>query len=503
MGARRAGTGSGLLLGLDVGTSAVKGVLTSFDARVRAQAEVAYPMLTPRPGWVEQHPEDWWQATVAVLRRLSAAADAPILALGLAGQQHGAVFLDRDGSVIRPALLWNDQRTYAQCDEIEARVGPETLRRLAGNPALTGFQAPKILWLREREPESWRRVAHVLLPKDYVRYRLTGVMASDASDAAGTLLLDVRARAWSDEILGALEIPRRWLPAVFESPEPSGSLASEAARATGLAAGLPVAAGAGDNAAAALSCGVVEAGTAMLSLGTSGTIFAHSDELRIDPDGALHAFCHAVPNRYHLMGVVLAAGGSLSWFREAVAKTDDYDALVRSAGTVVPGADGLFFLPYLCGERTPHRDPHARAAWVGLTLTHERAHLTRAVLEGVAFALKDSLVRIQALDVRPQRLRMVGGGSRSPLWRSILASVLGVALEIPRTESAGAALGAALLASVTAGVYDDVATAAAAVQATHTLVEPDPEMSPVYAELYERYTRLYPALSGARVWPQG
>ena len=352
-----------LCIGLDVGTSGVKAILVAADGAVVASAGAEYPLLTPRPGWTEQEPEDWWRASCAALRRLRAAAPGPIAALGLTGQMHGAVFLAADGQVIRPAILWNDQRTAAECAEIERRVGAERLRAIAGNPALTGFQAPKALWLRRHEPEAYARVRHLLLPKDFVRFRLTGDFASDASDAAGTLLLDLAARDWSAELLGALEIPRDWLPRVHEGPEVTGRVSAAGAAASGLPEGLPVVAGGGDNAAAAVGCGVVRPGTGLVSLGTSGVVFVASAGLEIDPGGALHAFCHAVPGRYHLMGVVLSAGGSLRWYREAIGAPpaegggDPYDALMTAAAAVAPGAEGLFFLPYLAGERTPHMDP--------------------------------------------------------------------------------------------------------------------------------------------------
>jgi xylulokinase len=503
----------GLCIGLDVGTSGVKAVLVAADGRVVASATSDYPLLVPRPGWTEQEPEAWWRASCDVLRRLISQAQGKVEAIGLTGQMHGAVFLDGDGQVIRPAILWNDQRTAAECGEIEQAVGSERLRRIAGNPALTGFQAPKVLWLRHNEPEAYARVRSLLLPKDFLRFRLTGARASDASDAAGTLLLDLAARDWSDEILAALEIPREWLPRVHEGPEVTGKVSAAGAAATGLPQGLPVIAGGGDNAAAAVGCGVVRAGTGFASLGTSGVVFVPSATLEIDPTGALHAFCHAVPGQYHLMGVILSAGGSLRWYRDVIGSEqaaaadargiDPYDELMATAAEIAPGADGLFFLPYLAGERTPHMDPFARGGWLGLTLAHDRRHLVRALLEGVSFALKDSLILMQRLGVSPDVLYAVGGGARNAIWRAMLASVLGVPLQRLAVEE-GPALGAALLAAVGAGVHADVAAAVdAAVRPKGEPDAPDPARQARYEQLHGAFASLYPALRQTGVWHDG
>lgn len=501
------------LIGLDIGTSGCKGLLVSPEGQVLAAHSAEYPLLTPRPGWSEQEPEAWWKAATGVLKRLIGRAEelgVEVLALGLTGQMHGSVFLDAEGRSIRPALLWNDARTALECQEIEERVGPRRLREIAGNPALTGFQAPKILWLRKNEPEAYARVRQVLLPKDFIRYRLTGGFATDASDAAGTLLLDLARRDYSREILQALEIPPDWLPKVHEGPQVTGQVSAEAARQTGLPQGLPVIAGGGDNAAAAVGSGVVREGTASVSVGTSGVIFAHSDRPSVDPEGALHAFCHAVPGKYHLMGVILSAGGSLRWYRDRLAGEevaaakgagrDPYELLMEQAAGVPPGAEGLYFLPYLAGERTPHLDPHARGAWVGLSLAHRKGHLVRAILEGVSFALKDSLVRIEALGVHPVALRTVGGGMRSPLWREIIAATLQAPLQGLEVEE-GPAFGAALLAGVGAGAYRDVDEAVAkAVRLEPETTPPDPELARTYQGLYRQYTRLYPALKKSGVF---
>ncbi|MEZ5930754.1 MAG: xylulokinase [Alphaproteobacteria bacterium] len=499
----------GLCVGLDVGTSGVKAVLVAPNGRVLASAVEEYPLLTPKPGWTEQRPEDWWAASRKVLKALAAKAPGRIEAIGLTGQMHGAVFLDAAGEPIRPALLWNDQRTAAECAEIEQRVGAERLRRITGNPALTGFQAPKILWLRNHEPEAYARLRHVLLPKDFIRFCLTGRFATDASDAAGTLLLDLAARDWSPEILEALDIPADWLPTVHEGPSITGKVSAQGAAASGLPEGLPVAAGGGDNAAAAVGSGVVTEGSGLVSLGTSGVVFVATDRPTVDPEGRLHAFCHAVPGRYHLMGVILAAGGSLRWYRDNLARVstdqgdDAYDQIFARAAEVEPGADDLFYLPYLAGERTPHMDPFARGAFAGLTLAHDDRHMARALIEGVSFALKDSLVLVEQLGAAPEWLYAVGGGARSDLWRRWLAAILGVGLKRLEAEE-GPALGAALLGAIGAGVHRDVdAAVSAAVRAKGGLEQPDPDLLERYRPLHDRFTRLYPALKSTGIWHGG
>jgi len=429
--------------------------------------------------------------------------------LGLTGQMHGSVFLDKQGNPIRPALLWNDARTGEECREIEQRVGLERLQAITGNPALAGFQAPKILWLRNHEFAAYRKVHHVLLPKDFIRFRLTNAIATDASDAAGTLLLDLLKRDWSDEILEGLKIPRPWLPVVYEGPEVTGEVTAEAARLTGLHQGLPVVAGGGDNAAAAVGSGVIEKGTASISLGTSGVVFVHTETPNVDPSGALHTFCHAVPGKYHLMGVVLSAGGSLQWFRDVFGvsqsfqgnlSNDPYEALSKEASGVPAGSEGLLFLPYLTGERTPHMDPNARGCWIGLSLTHRRPHLVRSIMEGVAFALKDTLTRIQALGVTPGELRTLGGGGRSDVWLDILAAVLDVPLRQLEIEE-GASFGAALLAGVGSGVFADLREAVdRTVRLDEDVFSPNPELVSCYQTLYQRYIRLYPALKQSGLW---
>ncbi len=485
-----------VLIGLDVGTTGARAIAIDLDGDVIATASAAYPLSTPRPGWTEQDPDDWWRATQAVLNQVVAGSTTPPMAIGLTGQMHGSVFLDEADRVIRPALLWNDQRTADQSRSITERVGAERLIEVTGNPAITGFQAPKILWLRDHEPDAYARVRRVLLPKDYVRLRLTGERATDVSDASGTLLLDLRKRAWSDEILARLEIPREWLPGVHESPEQTGTVTPRAATATGLPAGLPVAAGAGDNAASAVGNGVVREGVVSSSIGTSGVVFAHTDEPRTDPHGRLHSFCHAVPGAYHLMGVTLAAGGALRWWRDTMGGELDYDALASLAEQAPQGAEGLVFLPYLSGERTPHLDPAARGAFVGLTLRHSRAHMTRAVVEGVTYSLGDCLDLVTELGLSVGEVRATGGGARSPFWRQMQADVFG--LPVRRAPAAeGPAFGAALLAGVTAGAYENVLETGARVRLDPELTRPDAARTQVYARFRAVYDGLYASTSTA------
>jgi xylulokinase len=485
------------LIGLDVGTTAVKGVAIAHDGTVLARAEAGYPLSTPRPGWAEQDPEDWWRATVAVLERLAADAGTPA-GIGLSGQMHGLVALDAAERVLRPAILWNDQRTGAECREIEDTIGLERLIALTGNRALPGFTAPKLLWLRRHEPDVYARIAQICLPKDYVRLRLTGEHATDVSDASGTLLLDVAARAWSAQVLDALELDHAWLPAALESPVASGVTSADAV--AGLAAGIPVAAGGGDQAAGAVGVGVDRPGPVSVVLGTSGVVFAALERYAADAEGRVHAFCHAVPDVWHAMGVMLSAAGSLRWFRDTAAPGVSYEALTAAAEPWPPGAEGLTFLPYLAGERTPHADPDARGAFVGLSVRHDRGALARAVLEGVAFGLRDSLDLLVAIGVAPEFGRVSGGGARSQLWLEIVASVLELPLERVAVDE-GAAFGAALLGGVAAGVWDDVHAAVAATVKPGAPVEPLPGLVDAYREQREVYRALYPALRDLRPVP--
>ncbi|WP_322797776.1 xylulokinase [Thermoflexus sp.] len=486
-------------MGIDVSTTATKALIIDPDGEVVAVASSEYAYETPRPMWAEQHPYLWWTATVDSIRRVLAESGvdpADIGGVGLTGQMHGLVLLDERGEVLRPAILWNDQRTAAECDEIRARLGKDRLIQITGNDALAGFTAPKILWVRNHEPEIFRRVRHILLPKDYVRYRLTGEFATDKADGAGTILFDLRKRDWSAEVLNALEIDPEWLPPTFEGPQITGRVTPDAAEETGLRAGTPVVAGGGDQSAQAVGVGAVEPGVVALTLGTSGVVFASTQEPFIEPQGRLHSFCHAVPGRWHLMGVMLSAGGSLRWYRDTVAPVTDFDTLLRPAGEVSPGCEGLLFLPYLTGERTPYPDPLARGAFVGLTVRHTLAHMTRAVLEGVAFGLRDSfeLMKESGLTEITQ-VRASGGGARSALWRQILADVLGAELVTVNTTE-GAAYGAALLAAVGAGVFPDVPSACSAVIRITGRTVPGPAAR-FYNEMYPLYRKLYPALQPA------
>ncbi len=483
-----------VLVGLDVGTGGARAVALDESGEIVAEASSAYPLHSPCPGWTEQDPADWWEGAKEVLKRIDTETRERVAGIGLTGQMHGSVFLDASDEVIRPALLWNDQRTHRQCEQITRAVGEERLISIAGNPALTGFQAPKIVWLREEEPENFGRISYVLLPKDYVRLQLTGEYATDASDAAGTLLLDMQTRDWSGEILDALEIPQGWMPEVYEGPESTGVLRESAAEELGLPPGIPVAAGGGDNAAAAVGTGIVGPGLVNSSVGTSGVLFAHASEFNPDPSGRLHAFCHAVPGAYHLMGVTLSAGGSLSWWREALG--GDYDELVEAASGVRPGSEGLVFLPYLSGERTPHLDPKARGAFFGLTARHGAEHMTRAVMEGVIFSLRDSLEIMYGLGVPVEDVRATGGGARSDLWLQLQADIYGTPIHRTVADE-GPAFGAALLAGVASDTYADVEEATSVVRLREGITEPDPERKKIYEEYYEVYRSLYPATSSA------
>ena len=486
-----------LVLGLDVSTTATKAVLLDAEGEVRAVGTSEYRYETPRPLWSEQDPALWWQATVAAigdaLRAAGVGGDA-VEAVGLTGQMHGLVALDSADRVLRPAILWNDQRTAAECDLIRELVGRERLIAVTGNDALPGFTAPKLLWVRRNEPEVWSSIAHVLLPKDLVRLRLTGGHAVDRADGAGTILFDLAERDWSAEIVDALGIDRAWLPATFEGPEVTGTITPEAAAATGLRTGTPVVAGGGDQAAAAVGVGSVTPGVSSLSLGTSGVVFTTTEDPTVEPEGRLHAFCHAVPGRWHLMGVMLSAAGSLRWYRDALAPGVGFDELVDEASRVPAGSDGLLFLPYLSGERTPHPDPLARGAFVGLTVNHSRAHLTRAVLEGVAFGLRDSLELMRAMGLVPStEIRATGGGVKSSLWRQVLADVLEARI-VTTSTAEGAAQGAATLAAVGGGWFPTVEEACRALVRIREPTEPSPDAG-AYAGAYRRYRELYPALA--------
>lgn len=486
-----------LLLGVDVSTTGAKALLIDQSGNVISSVTTPLTLQTPHPLWSEQDPQQWWRGIKTSIKTALSEAEISseaIAGIGLTGQMHGLVMLDEDGEVLRPAILWNDQRTGSQCDQIRAMIGKEHLIRITGNDALTGFTAPKILWVQENEPEVYERARHILLPKDYIRYKLTGEFAIDRAGGSGTILFDLKERTWSEEILAALDIPAEWLPPTYEGPQITGEISAQASSETGLKAGIPVVGGAGDQAAQAVGVGAVEPGIIALTLGTSGVVFAPTESALVEPQGRLHAFCHAMPERWHFMGVMLSAAGSLQWHRDTIAPELTFDQLVGEAANVPPGSEGLLFLPYLTGERTPHPDPLARGAWVGLTVRHHREHLTRAVLEGVAYGLKDSFTLIQGAGLGAiEQVRISGGGAKSQLWKQILADVLEVELVTVNTTE-GAAYGAALLAGVGAGLYPDVP------QATESMIQLTGSTSPSsaasdYQDFYPRYQELYPALA--------
>lgn len=487
------------LLGMDVSTTAVKALIANEKGEVVGSASTEQTFATPKPLWSEQEPEQWWRSALTSIRGALTAAGIggeQVKAVGLTGQMHGLTLLDEDHQVLRPAILWNDQRCAAECDEIRDRVGKGRLIQITGNDALTGFTAPKILWVRNHEPQVYERIRHILLPKDYVRWMLTGDMAVDVADGAGTILFDLQQRTWSEHVLNALEIPASWLPKTYEGPAITGAVNAAAAQLTGLKAGTPVIAGGGDQAAQAVGVGAVAPGVVALTLGTSGVVFATTGAPFIEPEGRLHAFCHSVPGRWHLMGVMLSAAGSLRWYRDTFAPGMSYDDLLAGAADVPPGCEGLQFLPYLSGERTPHPDPLARGGFIGLTLRHGQPHLTRAVLEGVAFGLRDSFELIKAAGLaRINQVRVSGGGARSALWRQMLADVFGCELVMVNTME-GAAYGAALLAGVGGGVWESVDAACDACIRVTGATQPDGGRMHAYEHHYQVYQTLYPALKG-------
>jgi xylulokinase len=495
-----------ILLGIDTSTTATKAILIDDQGKVIVSATSEYSYDTPKPGWTEQPASSFWQGTVRSIRTVMEKADLTgrdISAIGLTGQMHGMTLLDARGETIRPVILWNDQRTAAQCEEITHIVGQKRVLELTGNPVLTGFTAPKILWVKQYEPNSFAKISKILLPKDYVRYKLSGKFASEVSDASGTSLFNVGLRQWSDEMLSAIGIPRAWMPEVSESPEISARVNREAAQITGLLEGTPIAGGGGDQAAGAVGMGIVNEGRVSLQLGTSGVIFAASDRYKPESEGRLHAFCHAVPGKWHWMGVMLSAAGSFRWYRDTLGDIerqeaarsgqDAYDLLTQSAATAPPGSEGLFFLPYLTGERTPNPDPDARGAFVGLTVRHTKAHLTRSVLEGVSYGLRDSLELMRDLGLNVTQLRASGGGIKSAFWRQMLADVFGT--EITTVNSAeGAAYGAALLAGVGVGVWASVESACES--SIHSTGSTSPGVDRfTYNRYYPIYHDLYTALA--------
>ncbi|NMB45770.1 MAG: xylulokinase [Firmicutes bacterium] len=494
------------MIGIDIGTSGVKTLVVTETGKIVAQATAEYPLYHPKAGWAEQDPEDWWQATLTTLKKIGEdlGSDADrVKAIGLSGQMHGSVFLDKSGNVLRPAILWCDVRTADQCRYITETVGRDELIRHTSNPALEGFTAPKIVWLQQNEPDVYRQVAKVLLPKDYVRYRLTGEIFTEMSDAAGSLLLDVTHRRWSEPVLQALNIDPEILPECRESIDVCGTLTQQVAESTGLPAGIPVAGGGADNACGATGAGIVRPGRVLSSIGSSGVIVVHTDQPQTDPQGKVHTFNHAIPHRWYVMGVIMAAGLSLKWFRdnlghlekqmESLTGTDAYDLMSAQAAPTPPGAEGLVFLPYLNGERTPHADAYARGVFFGLTPRHTRGHLIRAVMEGVVYALRDSVEIIRAMGIPIEQVRAIGGGAKSPLWRQMQADIMQLEVATLNIDE-GPAFGAALLAGVCAQVYSSVEEAAEnTVRIVHT-TEPNRDLTRLYDDYYQLFRSLYPAL---------
>jgi len=483
-------------IGIDTSTTATKALLMDESGAVLGVASTEYPYETPQPLWSEQDPSLWWHATGESIRQVIAntGVDAKsVKGVGLTGQMHGLVLLDKNGKVLRPAILWNDQRTGEQCDAIRARLGRKKLIQITGNDALTGFTAPKILWVQDHEPEIWERTRHILLPKDYVRYKLTGEFASDRAGGAGTILFDLAKRDWSPEVLSALDIPAETLPETYEGTDATGKLSPSVANELGLPAGIPVYGGGGDQAAAAVGTGAVKSGVVSLSLGTSGVVFATTDSPFIEPEGRLHAFCHSVPGKWHLMGVMLSAAGSLRWHRDTFAPETGFDTLLEPVNDVPAGSDGLFFLPYLTGERTPHPDPLARGAFVGLTVRHSFPHLTRAVLEGVSYGLRDSFELMKSAGLENiSQVRVTGGGAKNSTWRQILADVFNTEIVTVNAEE-GAAYGAALLAATGANVFPSVEAACEKTIQITGSTSPGTDQK-VYEKFYPLYRDLYPAL---------
>jgi len=494
-------------LGIDVGTGGTRALVINQEGKVVASGSAEHQNFqSPRPGWAEQDPRDWWRACGEAVRKAlqsSGLRANDIACVGFSGQMHGAVTLDSADEVVRPAIIWCDQRSEAQCRELEEIFGRDTLIRLTCNPPLTNLTLTKLLWLRESEPKNWERVAHVMLPKDYVRFRLTGERAIDMADASGTLLLDVANRRWSAEVLAKTGIDPALLPALFESPEVCGKISAAGAEATGLRVGTPVVAGAGDQAAGAVGMGIARAGAVSATIGTSGVVFASTDRPAMDPQGRLHTFCHAIPGRWHVMGVTQAAGLSLRWYRDNFGAAspgvrekdgrDPYDVFAEEAATAPAGSLGAFWVPYLMGERTPHLDPNARAALVGLTASHTRAHVIRAILEGVAFSLKDTFTVFEEMNVPVAAIRLGGGGARSPLWRQIQADVYAHEVEIVAAEE-GAAYGAAILAGTGACAWKSVEQACDAVVRVAKKIGVNHKDSATMQSAYGTYRKIYPAL---------
>jgi xylulokinase len=498
----------GHLIGIDVGTSGTKTLLCTDRGKILATVTESYPAYHPKPLWSEQAPEDWWQATIRSVRKVLRKAKvkgSSVQGIGLSGQMHGAVFLDKNHEVLRPAILWNDQRTAAECEDITKTIGAKRLIRLTCNPALTGFTAPKILWVRKHEPKVYEKTAKILLPKDYVRFRLSGTFATEVSDASGTLLLDVKNRKWSKTVLSELKIDSALMPDCFESEEVSSQISPTAAKALGIPVGTPIVGGGGDQAAGAVGNGIVKAGVISATLGTSGVVFAFSDKVQTDPAGRVHTFCHAVRGKWHVMGVMLSAGGSFQWYRNEMAdaeiaeaakrRCDPYDILCAKAAKAPVGSEGLMFLPYLTGERTPHADPHAKGAWIGLTPRHTKSHMLRSLLEGITFGMNDSLEIIKGMGVPVRQIRVSGGGAVSKFWRQMQADIYGKSVSTINAAE-GPAFGVAILAGVGTGAWKNVREACDSTIRTTSTTKPNRKAVRHYAKVYPEFGRLYQALKG-------
>jgi xylulokinase len=483
-------------LGIDIGTSGTKVLLMNENGQKVGSETVEYPLSTPQPLWAEQDPKLWWEATVSGTRALlrnSGVASGAIMGIGLSGQMHGSVFLDGENNVLRPAILWCDQRTSAQCEWLTNAVGRENLVRLIGNPFLTGFTAPKIVWLRDNEPDLYAKVAKVLLPKDYIRFKLTGEFATEVSDASGTALFDVANRCWSKDVLAAAQIPESWMPVSYESIAVSGHITAQAASETNLQPGTPVVGGGGDQAAGAVGCGVVQTGIVSSTIGTSGVVFAFADQFAADEQLRVHTFCHSVPGKWHVMGVQLSSGGSLRWLRDTMFPGTGYTPLTQLAARVTSGSEGLIFLPYLAGERTPYPDPYARGTYFGITLRHTPDHFVRSTMEGVGYGLRDQFEIFKDLGVQINQVRASGGGARSPLWNQINANITGHE-HVTLAVDEGPALGAALLAAVGTGQFETVSAACSAAVHVTGSTKPQADEVAVYDKYYNVFRRLYPIL---------
>ncbi|MBI4552778.1 MAG: xylulokinase [Candidatus Latescibacteria bacterium] len=494
------------LIGLDVGTTGVKTILVDERGTVLASAFEAYPLSTPSPNWAEQDPADWWRATVETLQDVVTASQvdpATIAGIGLSGQMHSSVLLDEHDQVLRPSILWCDTRTTAQCRWITETVGLDRLASYVSNPALEGFTAPKLIWVRDHEPDVYHKIQHVILPKDYIRFKLTGVYAMEVSDAAGTLLFDVKNRRWSHELMHAIGLAPEWMPPCYESIDVCGTVTPAVAEATGLKAGTPVVGGGADNTCGAVGNGIVRAGRVLSSLGTSGVVFAHTDDVRVDPDMRVHTFCHSVPHKWYLMGVTLFAGGSFRWYRDTLgelevsmgrlANIDPYELLTLEAERAPVGSEGLIFLPYLMGERTPHKDANAKGMFFGLTGRHDRSHLIRSVIEGITYAMRDSLEIVRGLGLSIAQIRTTGGGARSPFWRQVQADIYGAEV-VTINVAEGPAFGAAILAGVGTGLFTSVEEATDDLVRIVTRTEPNATASSWYDRYYQVFKGLYPAL---------